>query len=356
MISRRLFVKQMLAFLAMAAGSGASAVRVFGPGSEKDTVPHAEAAGAPAEDPAGPSQPLLSLFLLSDLHLSAVDPSMADKLHLALQDITGFDSKVDAIILGGDLTDFGRTIEYEQLRKVLGSYKLPPVYGNMGNHDYYDVWLTPEGAFSTETVPNGKTDAMARARFQQFFGGQPKPHRDVWIGGNHLILLSQEAYVQERPDVGEGAWYSDEQLAWFEEVMKTHTYSQPAFVFIHQPLPDPGMDGGTHRLIRAKRFREILAPYPNVFVFSGHTHRNFIGEDHYNRQNTFHWFTNASVGKTRAKPGGAPGSQVQGMHVQLFSDQVVVRGREFTNRSWIDGASWTVPLSRPGVPAAQSKA
>ncbi|AFH64952.1 metallophosphoesterase family protein [Paenibacillus caseinilyticus] len=347
MISRRLFVKQMLAFFALAAGSAASAVRVFGPGSEKNSAELAEAASPAAADPAGPAVPIASFFLLSDIHLSAVDPSMADKLHLALQDISKFESKVDTVILGGDLTDFGRTIEYDQLRKILGSYKLPPVYGNMGNHDYYDIWLTSAGAFSTETMPNGKTDAMARERFQQFFG-QPKPYRDVWIGGTHLILLSQDTYVQERPEVGEGAWYSDEQLAWFEEVMKVHNYSQPAFVFIHQPLPDPGTDGGTHRLIRAKRFREILAPYPNVFVFSGHSHRNFIGENHYNQQNTFHWFNNASVGKTRAKPGGAAGTQVQGMHVQVFSDRVVVRGREFTDRTWIDGASWTVPLTKPG--------
>ncbi|MBU7319643.1 metallophosphoesterase [Paenibacillus sp. SM 69] len=92
-------------------------------------------------------------------------------------------------MLGGDLTDFGRTIEYKRLKAIMDAYKLPPVYANMGNHDYYDICLTSEGAFSTETMPNGKTDAMSRERFPKFFGYE-KPYFDVWANDVHLILLS----------------------------------------------------------------------------------------------------------------------------------------------------------------------
>ncbi|MFB0844389.1 hypothetical protein [Paenibacillus oleatilyticus] len=57
---------------------------------------------------------------------------MEKKLHLALKDICSFESDVDAIMLGGDLTDFGRTIEYKRLKAIMDAYKLPPVYANMG--------------------------------------------------------------------------------------------------------------------------------------------------------------------------------------------------------------------------------
>ncbi|WP_159881227.1 metallophosphoesterase family protein [Paenibacillus puerhi] len=343
MITRRIFIKQLLAMIALATGGAALSDRYLGSEQAASVDPPAEGPQAPASaEPAVSDQPLLSFFLLSDLHISVADTTIGDKLHVTLKDVSKFESPVDTIIFGGDVTDFGRDIEYKQLRKILDSYKLPPIYANMGNHDYYDIWLTDRGAFSTDTVPNGKTDAMCRERFMTFFGYKEKPYTDVWLQDVHLILLSQECYVQEKPDVGEGAWYSDEQLAWFETKMKEHADGRPAFIFIHQPLPAPGTDGGTHRLIRAKRFREILKPYRNAFVFSGHTHRNFLSDNHYNQENTFHWFNNASVGKTRASANGGPA--IQGMYVQIYSHQVVVKGREFTDRSWIPGAEWTVPI------------
>ncbi|MFZ5823656.1 MAG: metallophosphoesterase family protein [Bacillota bacterium] len=190
-------------------------------------------------------------------------------------------------------------------------------------------------------MPNGKTDGQSRERFMRFMG-YDRPYHDLWINGVHLIMLSQEAYVQERPEVGEGAWYSDEQLAWLRETMKPHADGRPALLFIHQPLPPDGEDGGQHRVIRAREFRAILEPYRNVFVLSGHTHRSLETEGRYVRHATFHWFSNASVGKTRGAASVA--APVQGLYVQVYPDQVVVLGREFSNGTWIKGAEWTVPL------------
>lgn len=287
-------------------------------------------------------EPLFSFFLLSDIHMSSDDSAMTDKLRMALADIVRFEVPVDTLVLGGDLVDGGRESDYQQLKEVLSGYKLPQVYANMGNHEYYDIWYNASSDWSKETMPNGKIDAQARERFMRFMGHQDRPYHDVWINGVHLMLLSQETYVQERPEVGEGAWYSDAQMAWFAQTMEAHADGRPAFVFIHQPLPPDGTDGGSHRLIRAKEFRSILKPYRNVFVLSGHTHRNLETEGRYVREPSFHWFSNASVGKTRA--GGSSATPVQGLYVQVHPDQVVVLGREFSNRTWIKAAEWTVPL------------
>ena len=332
MLSRRNFMKALASALAAAAGGAAFWLAWRrGRGAAPSTGPLVQPPGPP---------PALSLWLLSDIHMT---PSLEDKLHLALKDLTRFDSPADAIVLGGDQVDGARESDYALLRRVLAGYKLPPYYGLMGNHEYYHIWYDANGDWTTANGPNaGKTDAQSRERFMQFMG-YDRPYRDVWVGGVHLIMLSQEAYVQERPEVGEGAWYSDEQLAWLEESMKPHADGKPALVFIHQPLPPDGSDGGTHRLIRAKAFRAILAPYKNVFVFSGHTHRNLETEGRYVRDTTFHWFRNASVGKTRG--GSLVSSPVQGMYIQVYPDRVVVQGREFSNSSWIAAAQWSVPLT-----------
>ncbi|UUZ86642.1 metallophosphoesterase [Paenibacillus sp. P26] len=215
-MSRRRFIKHAAAFFALLTGgdrriSSAEARCRRQSRFPAVTEPAAKETVLPEPAEALSQEPPLSFFLLSDLHISVGESSMTDKLHSALKDITDFESKVDAIVLGGDLTDFGRESDYRSLQRVLDQYKLPPTYGNMGNHDYYDIWLNEKGAFSTETVPNGKTDAMSRERFQKFIGYEGRPYHDEWMQGVHLIMLSQESYVEERPEVGEGAWYSDEQ-------------------------------------------------------------------------------------------------------------------------------------------------
>jgi len=349
MMSRRRFIKKMLLSLGLlTAGAAASIpfVRRWSAEAEPEKAMN-EIEPPPLqlqEEASLPKPPLLTMFLLSDLHISVGESSMSDKLHLALKDISEWETKLDTIVLGGDLTDFGRDSDYKLLKRILDQYPLPPMYGNMGNHDYYDIWLNERGAFSTDTVPNGKTDAMSRERFMSFIGYSDKPYKDVWVNGVHLIMVSQEAYVEEKPDVGEGAWYSDEQLDWLRETMKAHEDGKPAFVFIHQPLPEPGSDGRTHQLIRAKAFREILEPYRNVFVLSGHTHRSFVNENHYNRQNSFHWFNNASVGRTRSVLPGQTSTAAQGLFIQVYPQEVVLRGREFSDRTWIDSADWNIPI------------
>lgn len=348
---RRVFLKWLLAALAAAGSCLALFPWLSRLVVSLWPVPTGEVPGAapgPEPDPeerptAVSAEPMLSFFVLSDLHVSMYDESTSRKLRNALEQIVHLDSPADALLLGGDLTDYGMDTEYKALEAILAAYKLPPVYASMGNHEYYHVWIQ-NGGFSRDTFPNGKTDAQSRDRFMGLFN-YTKPYKDVVMNGCRLILMSQEAYREERPEVGEGAWYSDEQLAWLRAKLRETTDAMPIFIVIHQPLPSAGQDGGTHQLIRAKEFRDILKPHKNVFVFSGHTHQDFDdGTSHYSKE-TFHWLMNASVGRTRNR-GEAERSQ--GLYVQVFEDRVVVRGKEFADKAWLASADWTIPLERVG--------
>lgn len=347
MLSQRTFVKAFLAALAAAAGS-ASVWQIWrskqsrAEASPPDQPPAPDQPATAQPPPANSAEPLLSLFLLSDIHMTTGIPSYEEKLHMALKDITRLEAPIGALVLGGDLVDGGREGDYQLLQEILAGYKLPRPHALMGNHEYYHIWYNERGDWATATGPNGKTDSQARERFMHFVG-QDRPYSDAWVGGVHLIMLSQEAYVQERPEVGEGAWYSDEQLAWLEETMKPHADGKPALVFIHQPLPPDGADGGQHRVIRNKEFRAILRPYRNVLVFSGHTHQNLERPGRYVRDTNFHWFSNASVGATRG--AGSVPTPVQGLYVQVWPDRVLVKGREFSNGTWIGAADWRVELA-----------
>ncbi|WP_159885614.1 metallophosphoesterase family protein [Paenibacillus puerhi] len=303
---------------------------------------------SPETGPQGATQadtPLFSFLILSDLHISRDDPDTIRRVKSAFEDMSEFQTPVEALLFTGDLTEYGRDKDYKELRNLMNGYELPPVFANMGNHDYYDIWIDKQGRFKQDTMPNGKTDWQSRERFQQFFG-LSKPYHDARVKDHHLILLSQETYVQEKPDVGEGAWYSEEQLTWLEERLAARPDDKPVFIMTHQPLPPAGRDGRTHQVIPAIRFRQILKPHKNVFVFCGHSHQDFQGTiEHYVKE-SFHYFHNSSVGRVmNRKYETVAQDKAQGMYVQVYADRVTLRGREFIARKWLSEADWTVPLS-----------
>jgi Icc protein len=353
-MSRRSFLRWLLVVAASLIGLSAGFTKWF----SKNILLEQESAAAtvtpqPAElmssdtvQAAASGEPLLSYFILSDLHISGYDTQTSNKLKQAMDDIKAFDSKVEVIMMTGDLTEAATQQDYKALGSVLNSYKLPPYYANMGNHDYYSVWINNNNDWAKETFPNGKTDALSQEQFLKFFG-YTKPYNEVTVNGYTFLLLSQEAYIQVKPEVGEGAWYSDEQMKWLSDrLAAVHEPEKPIFVMIHQPLPAGAEDGGTHQLIRAKEFRRILKPYKNVFVFCGHRHMDFQnGTAHYMRE-TFHLFHNSSVGRplNRAYQAEAK-NKSQGLYVQVYTNKVVVRGREFSNKSFIQEANWTIDLS-----------
>jgi len=290
---------------------------------------------------------LASFAILSDLHVSANDKSTSAGLRRALKDVTSGAYKPQALMLTGDVTDYGRDIDYKELLSVLKSFRLPPTHANMGNHDYYDIWINEKGQFDQAGMPHGKTDAGAREKFMKAFG-YDRVYHDFWIGDCHFILLSMEAYMVEKPEYGEGAWYSDEQMKWLTAQMESHKDGKPAFIMIHQPLPPEGTPGRTHTVIRAQEFHAIMKDCPNVFVFCGHRHQDFTNETPHYRQESpnLHQFHNSSVIrvlKSNFQPVG--GDKSQGMYVEVYADRVHLRGRDFANGAWLKEADWTIPLS-----------
>lgn len=354
-MDRRTFFKRVLAagVMAMATAGGIWKYKLdrkagrTEPGSSSTDEGGAAGDGAVAAigNPNDASGALFSFMILSDLHINGGASEQSEKFRHTLDDMLAFESKIETIVITGDITESATERDYEEFRRILKRYKLPRMYANMGNHDYYNIWISKDGAWSKETMPNGKTDAGSRVAFMKQFQLE-KPYSEAVVNGYTILLLSQEVYVQEKPNVGEGAWYSDEQLAWLKDRLARRTDNKPVFVMIHQPLPPSGQDGGSHTLIRAKEFRSILKPYANVFVFSGHNHQDFKnGRAHYVKE-TFHWFQNSSVGRVMdVRYNPVPDNIAQGLYVQVFADKVVLRGREYVGRSWIKEAAWTVPLA-----------
>jgi Icc protein len=345
-MDRRSFLKWVAAALSLPllGGFGAAAQRIWE--SMNQTSIPAQSAMQASASPIPDDELLMSMYIFSDLHISK-DPQTPRKMKQALDDLTSYKNPVDALMITGDLTDTGTMHDYRLLSSILSKYKLPPIGANMGNHEYYTIWMDAHGDWKKSSMPNGKTNELSRQQFLSFMNYK-KTYNEMTIRGYTVLLLSQETYILEHPEVGEGAWYSDEQMDWLEKRLSVVSKNgKPVFVMIHQPLPPIGEDGGTHTLIRAKRFRKILEPYLNVFVFCGHRHQDFMnGTEHYVKE-TFHLFHNSSV----TRPFDRNYNEIwkdhaQGIYLQVYRDKVVVRGREFSKNSFIKEAHWTIPLQK----------
>ena len=80
------------------------------------------------------------LLQLSDLHIRESGRlaygriETADYLRRAIATIAKLPQQPDAVVITGDLTDFGRAAEYDHLRELLAPLAMP-VYLMPGNHD-----------------------------------------------------------------------------------------------------------------------------------------------------------------------------------------------------------------------------
>jgi Icc protein len=203
-----------------------------------------------------PTSPTL-LLQLSDLHIREPGRlaygriNTAPYLAQAVETILRLPQRPDAIVITGDLTDFGRAAEYAHLRALLAPLAPTPIYLLPGNHDDRSQMRAsfPEHSY------------LGRDGFVQF---------SVPVGGLQLIALDTVV-----PGASEGSLCA-ERLAWLAAELATHA-ARPVVVAMHHPpfrtlighMDDIGLLEG------AEALEQLVARYPNVErVVCGHLHRS----------------------------------------------------------------------------------
>lgn len=173
----------------------------------------------------------------------------APYLSQAVEAIGHLPQKPDAVVITGDLTDFGRAAEYDHLRLLLQPLTMP-VYLLPGNHDDRQQMRSsfPEHSY------------LGTKGFVQY---------SLPIGGLQLITLDTVV-----PQASEGA-LCPERLAWLAAELENHSH-RPVVVAMHHP-PFKTLIGHMDAiglLSGAPELEALLARYPNVErVICGHLHR-----------------------------------------------------------------------------------
>lgn len=215
-----------------------------GPGNQTGGEP----TQAPTPIPEG-KEVVLRFVAMSDVHIGSVEDTDYKRFRQAME--TAYDyagsqpyNKLDAVIVAGDMTNYGYENELKAFKKGLDAYvkkETQPLL-IMGNHEYF--------------VESGD---QVIERWERVLECEMNTHEI--INGYHFINLSLSDYSNYGPS-----------LTWLKEELAKAAAddpTKPIFVQNHYPVTDTvyGSDlWGTAQLT------EILKQYPQIIDFSGHSH------------------------------------------------------------------------------------
>ena len=261
-----------------------------------------------------PDELITSFAVVSDIHVETNNPVSYENLSNVLYGIKA-GKDVDAAIYTGDNVMNGQFLEnvffYSAVKAVKAAENNLVV---VGNHD----------------LGNG--------------AGDHNKSRDDFIANNNLYLGADldEAYYYRvvkgcymiclATEDGDPSKFemSDKQFEWLKAVLEEAKAEEaPVFVFNHFPISYLTRGGEV--------LSELLNEY-NVSLFvHGHIH------DHLGKDNFYNWGGINCVNLPRVTET-TDYEAGDGIVVEVYENEILVRGRNFINGEWIDELVYTYPI------------
>ncbi|RKT90106.1 protein of unknown function [Saccharopolyspora antimicrobica] len=292
--------------------------------------------------------------------ISDIQGDLAD-FGRALDDLAAINPGSAGLGIVGDITPRGYDFEYDAVKSTLDKHPHPAELAwVIGNHEFYvPKWRDPN-TLAQDTWPNGTTEESLFASFYRFTG-RDTVYTETSFGGVPLLCLGTERYSHYHdPKLWDEVWMSDEQFGWLEDRLAHWAQRRtPVMVLTHHPLPNTV--SGTQRAsyakeyLQAERLLNALGRYPDVFVFTGHTHYHLELPDWTVRRvvpgsGNLEGFTVVNTGaiETGWRDNGEGGEETttralnQGLQIEVGPRDVLIKARDFATGTWLKQI--TVPL------------
>lgn len=261
-----------------------------------------------------PEELVASFAVVSDIHVETNNAESYNNLKNLLEGIKAGE-RVDAVVYTGDNVMNGQALEnvlfYNAVRAIKPSENNFVV---MGNHDIGN---------GTGVYREHQNNFIANNRL--YLGndvGEGYYYRVV--KGCYMIFLSLEEIT-----VGESVM-SPAQLEWLKDVLDEATAAAaPILVFNHHPIDwFRGTEGSN---LDTYALDKLLGGYDNLLYIHGHWHRHLEKGSFYTSANGVNCINLPRGTEITEYAAG------DGIVVELYEDQFVVRGRNFITGEWIDG-------------------
>lgn len=276
---------------------------------------------------------LLNASIMSDIHID-VDWPIGEWIWAnGLSDLERSKDRVDALIVPGDLTNYGDTESMTSFFNIIA------------DKDCADRWVIAMGNHDVGHVED-KTQEEARLNFIKTFnelnptGEQiEKAYYKTDVNGYRFVVLC---------DDGDDTWdcpdMTPEQIQFLDDSLaEAADRGLPMFVVCHVPVegvngqdiiyPDGGLDHNSDAV------QTILEKYENVFFISGHVHTGINGPlvenvfgfscvETINGVNYINLPTYMIVNRYGVPWGG------MGFQMEVYEDEVLFRARNFATAKW----------------------
>jgi 3',5'-cyclic-AMP phosphodiesterase len=265
----------------------------------------------------------LAFGVLGDIHENI------ESFQTAIKDLNTINPGMHALVLNGDTVDQGLVKQYDSIKKTIDMHKalLPrTLIKNIGNHEF----------FNYEVEVNSPDDVKTFINRYLEFAGEDKVYHDTWLNGYHFISLGSEDGNSATLNSVK-AYISNEQKNWLKEKLpEKYVKGKPIFVFLHQTLNTNSTSGWVGS-DQGDEIRDILSRYPEIILFTSHTHRP-LDETSVNDGQPYTWIHTGAVHYTivRDEKGGRSNDpQVKGLYVEVNGNQVVIKGRDMKEHAWV---------------------
>ncbi len=285
---------------------------------------------------------LLNVALISDVHYEPSIFTSELMLTNALKDIKNNATENDAIVVAGDLTNNGD-------EELVGEF-----YEIMKANSPADEWIIAAGNHDIGHADD--TNAKARKWLIKYYNEYTNSDTDKiyyakTIDGYRFIVLADES---------KNGWdlchLSDKQLKFLDTELKKATKNgKPAFVVCHWPVERTNGQTAVYRSGEciegdyAKKITDIMEKYKNVFFITGHMHKGLNGEIFdkvfgFSSVETIRGVNYVNIPAFgTANRYGIPWNGT-GLQMEVYEDEVVFRGRHYSESRWYAFTEYTVPI------------
>lgn len=264
----------------------------------------------------------VSFASIADTHL--VDNEAATvNLNNFFTDLANSKNRFDAVLMAGDIAEYGRNKEYKRFFRVFDNFKNDyKLFITMGNHDVRFTF--------------GKNQKIIMKKVEEYLGIKTngKSFYSYDINGYTFIVIGTEKRVLEKAHI------TKEQIDFLDKELKRATKDgKPAFVMCHQAfaethgLPEVWKTGDMGE--QNDDVRSVMEKYKNVFFINGHLHGG-VFEKTFEVLNEENGVYSLSVPGYRKKNNFGYTDCGTGYYGEVYDDKVVFTARKFVEGKRVD--------------------
>ena len=265
----------------------------------------------------------LSFATIADTHLPNRESASLNLNNLVL-DAEKSKADYDALLLAGDIADYGFKSEYKRVFDVFDNQKaFPKVFLTLGNHDARAIF--------------SRNLKLVMNKVNEYLGidTKGKSYYSYDIKGYTFIVLCTERRLLEKASLTKA------QIEFLDkELARATKDGKPAFVMCHQAfknthgLPEVWKTGDMGE--ESDAVRAVMEKHKNVFFINGHLHGGIFEKtlEVLNEENNVY---SLSVPGYRKENNFGITDCGTGYYCEVYDDRVAFTARKFISGEYVEG-------------------